>query len=43
VYLHHIPQRALDHKTPHAALLDWFERQPDLFRVDPHNLPGLDK
>jgi catechol 2,3-dioxygenase-like lactoylglutathione lyase family enzyme len=42
VYLHHIPQRALGHITPHAALLAWFEKQPELFRVDPHNHPGLD-
>lgn len=43
VYLNHIPQRALGHKTPHAALLAWFDKQPELFRVNPHNQPGLDK
>ena len=42
VYLNHLPQRALGHKTPHAALLEWFDKRPDLFRVDPHNHPGLD-
>jgi len=42
VYVNHIPQRALGHVTPRAALLDWFQKRPDLFRNDPHNLPGLD-
>ncbi|HEY0035248.1 MAG TPA: IS481 family transposase, partial [Longimicrobium sp.] len=42
VYVNHIPQRALGHVTPRAALLDWFRKRPDLFRYDPHNLPGLD-
>ena len=42
VYLNHIPQRALGHRTPHQALIHWFEHRPDLFRFDPHNLPGLD-
>jgi IS30 family transposase len=42
VYLTHIPQRSLGHKTPHAALLEWFQKRPELFRFDPHNLPGLD-
>lgn len=42
VYLNHIPQRALGHKTPREALLEWFTTRPELFRVDPHNLPGLD-
>jgi transposase InsO family protein len=42
VYLNHIPQRALGHKTPRDALIEWFKTRPDLFRVDPHNLPGLD-
>jgi transposase InsO family protein len=42
VYLNHIPQRALGHKTPRDALIEWFASRPELFRVDPHNLPGLD-
>ena len=42
VYLNHIPQRALGHKTPREALIEWFKSQPELFRLDPHNLPGLD-
>lgn len=43
VYLNHIPQRALGHKTPRAALIEWFEKRPELFHFDPHNLPGLDR
>ena len=42
VYVYHIPQRALGHITPHQALLHWFDTRPELFRFDPHNLPGLD-
>ncbi len=42
VYLNHIPQRALGHKTPRDALLEWYQNRPELFRSDPHNLPGLD-
>lgn len=42
VYVNHIPQRALGHKTPREALLEWYNNRPDLFRSDPHNHPGLD-
>jgi transposase InsO family protein len=42
VYMNHVPQRALGHKTPRDALIEWFEKRPDLFRISPHNLPGLD-
>jgi hypothetical protein len=42
VYVSHIPQRALGHKTPREALLEWYERSPGLFRADPHDHPGLD-
>ncbi len=42
VYVSHIPQRALGHKTPREALLEWYEKRPELFRADPHNHPGLD-
>lgn len=42
VYVNHIPQRALGHKTPRDALLEWYQKRPELFRSDPHNLPGLD-
>ncbi|MBB4637907.1 hypothetical protein FHS01_003966, partial [Longimicrobium terrae] len=43
VYLGHIPQRALGHKTPREAMLDWYQKSPGLFRADPHNQPGLDR
>lgn len=43
VYLRHVPQRALGHMTPHGALLAWFDKRPELFRVDPHNQTGLDR
>ncbi|NNC29448.1 IS481 family transposase [Longimicrobium terrae] len=43
VYLGHIPQRALGHKTPRDAMLDWYQKSPGLFRADPHNHPGLDR
>ncbi len=42
VYLSHIPQRALGHKTPREAMLEWYKKRPELFRADPHNHPGLD-
>lgn len=42
VYVNHIPQRALGHKTPRDALFEWYQTRPDLFQTDPHNLPGLD-
>ena len=42
VYVSHIPQRALGHKTPREALLEWYEKNPRLFRADPRNHPGLD-
>ncbi len=37
VYVNHIPQRAFGHVTPRAALLDWFQKRPDLFRNDPQS------
>jgi transposase InsO family protein len=42
VYLFQIPHRALGHKTPHEALIEWFDKRPELFHLDPHNLAGLD-
>jgi transposase InsO family protein len=42
VYLDHLPQRALDHRTPRQALHDWFDKEPERFRFDPHNLPNPD-
>jgi hypothetical protein len=31
LYNHHIPQRALDARTPILALKEWYKKQPDLF------------
>jgi transposase InsO family protein len=42
IYLFQVPHRALGHKTPFESLIEWFNRRPDLFHFDPHNLPGLD-
>jgi transposase InsO family protein len=38
----YIPQRALGHISPHEALQQWFQKQPDLFVSRVNNLPGLD-
>ena len=40
LYNHHIPQRNLGHISPVQALVDWYRKQPELFVVDPSNLPG---
>jgi transposase InsO family protein len=42
IYLNHLPQRVLGHRTPRQALLDWFKKEPERFRTDPHNLPAPD-
>jgi transposase InsO family protein len=42
MYRFQIPHRVLGHKTPYESLIEWFDKRPDLFRFDPHNLPGLD-
>lgn len=42
LYNQHIPQKALDHKTPMDALRDWHKRQPDLFVRPVRNLRGPD-
>jgi transposase-like protein len=39
---HHIPQRNLGHISPVQALIQWHEKQPELFVADPRNLPGPD-
>ncbi|MCF7990471.1 MAG: IS481 family transposase [Thiohalocapsa sp.] len=43
LYNHHIPQRNLGHISPVQALIDWHQKQPELFVVDPANLPGPGK
>ncbi len=42
LYNHHIPQRALGHITPVAALKEWQKFHPDLFRKRVYNHTGLD-
>jgi hypothetical protein len=42
LYNHHIPQRNLGHISPVQALINWHKTHPELFVVDPNNLPGLD-
>lgn len=42
LYNGYIPQRALGHVSPHEALQQWFQKQPDLFISRVNNLPGLD-
>ena len=42
LYVQHIPQRALGHRTPLESLRAWYETHPHLFRIDPANLPGPD-
>ena len=42
IYNGYIPQRALGHVSPHEALQQWFQKQPDLFDSRVNNLPGLD-
>jgi IS30 family transposase len=41
-YNHLIPQRNLGHLTPLEALCQWYDKKPELFHSDPHNLPGPD-
>ena len=42
IYNGYIPHRALGHVSPHEALQQWFQQQPDLFVSRVNNLPGLD-
>jgi transposase InsO family protein len=42
LYNQHIPQKALDHKTPLDALRDWQKRQPELFVRTVRNHRGPD-
>lgn len=42
LYNHHIPQKALGHKTPIQALQEWQQRQPELFIRKVRNHPGPD-
>jgi len=42
LYLYHIPQRALNHKTPMQTLQYWYEKKPDSLKLPVNNLTGLD-
>ncbi len=43
LYNHHIPQKALKHQAPIAAMKDWQKRRPELFtkRVINHPEPDI--
>ena len=43
LYNHHLPQTALDARTPMQAMKDWYRRRSDLFQKRPHNHPGYDR
>jgi transposase InsO family protein len=42
LYNQFIPQRNLGHITPVQALIQWYGTHPELFVIDPRNLPGPD-
>jgi DNA replication protein DnaC len=42
LYNHHIPQKALDHRTPIQVLQHWQQQQPALFLKRAANHPGPD-
>ena len=42
LYNHHIPQRALDAKTPVLILKEWQKKRPELFVKRVHDQTGLD-
>jgi len=42
LYNHHIPQRALDAKTPISALKEWQQKRPELFVKRVYDQTGLD-
>lgn len=43
LYNHHIPQRAIDGKTPILALKDWQRQKPELFVKRVYDQTGLDR
>ncbi|MFQ5492204.1 MAG: IS481 family transposase [Phycisphaerae bacterium] len=43
VYNHHLPQRALGHRTPVQALQHWQQKRPDLFPEKLHDHAGPDR
>lgn len=42
LYNQHIPQPALAHCPPVAALKRWYQEHPELFRQQPQDQAGLD-
>lgn len=42
LYNQHLPQLALQHRTPIQAMKDWQKQRPDLFKKRVSNRPGLD-
>ncbi|MGO4479912.1 IS481 family transposase, partial [Massilia sp. 2TAF26] len=42
LYNHHIPQRAIDNKTPILALKEWQQKRPELFVKRVYDQTGLD-
>jgi hypothetical protein len=42
LYNHHIPQKALGHKTPLDAMREWYKKEPDLFVRKIRNHTGPD-
>lgn len=42
LYNHHIPQRAIDSKTPILALKEWQKKQPELFVKKVYDQTELD-
>jgi transposase InsO family protein len=42
LYNHHIPQRALGHRSPIEAMKDWYASHPELFQRAPRNHRGPD-
>jgi transposase InsO family protein len=42
LYNHQLPQKALGHQCPMAALKQWYADKPDLFAKPPRNRPGPD-
>ncbi|HIP52568.1 MAG TPA: IS481 family transposase, partial [Chromatiales bacterium] len=43
IYNHHIPQKALGHKSPIEAMKQWQTDRPDLFRKRVYKQAGLDR
>lgn len=42
LYNHHLPQAALNARTPMQAMKDWYRTHPHLFHKRPYDRPGLD-